>query len=159
MGIQRNTEKNFGIDYNISQTMIRVKDAKKTLSFYQNAFGLQMIGEKHFDEHKFSLYFLANQEATQDVNNNNDFFVLMKDLFHPVLEITHNHGTEDDDSFSYHNGNSDPVGFSNLTFLVDNINSTKDHLNEVNVEFEELNDFSVLIKDPDNYHIEVVEKI
>lgn len=42
----------------------------------------------------------------------------------PVLELTHNHGTESDPTFSYHDGNTDPkVGFyvakDNLPYLVE----------------------------------------
>ena len=35
------------------------------------------------------------------------------DLF-PVLELTHNHGTEDDDSFQAHSGNSEPKGYGHI---------------------------------------------
>ena len=56
-----------------------------------------------------------------------------------VLELTHNHGTESDDSFKgswcyaqitlkltdglpgYHNGNSEPKGFGHIAFSVPNM--------------------------------------
>lgn len=38
-----------------------------------------------------------------------------------VLELTHNHGTESDDSFAYHNGNTDPRGFGHIAFNVDDV--------------------------------------
>ena len=45
----------------------------------------------------------------------------LKCLFNPVLELTHNHGTEDDAAFSYHNGNTEPKGFGHVGFLVDDV--------------------------------------
>lgn len=38
-----------------------------------------------------------------------------------VLELTHNHGTEDDPAFAYHNGNTDPRGFGHVGFLCDDL--------------------------------------
>lgn len=38
-----------------------------------------------------------------------------------VLELTHNHGTEDEPAFSYHNGNTDPRGFGHTGFLCDDL--------------------------------------
>ena len=34
-----------------------------------------------------------------------------------VLELTHNHGTEKDDAFHVHTGNSEPLGFGHIGFL------------------------------------------
>ena len=31
-------------------------------------------------------------------------------IFQPVLELTHNHGTENQEDFKYHNGNDDDAG-------------------------------------------------
>jgi lactoylglutathione lyase len=40
--------------------MIRVKDPKKSLSFYVGRMGMTVLAEKHFPQWKFSLYFLAS---------------------------------------------------------------------------------------------------
>lgn len=52
-----------------------------------------------------------------------------------VIELTHNHGTEDDPEFSYHDGNSDPVGFGHVGFLCDNLTAACDDLAAGGVPF------------------------
>jgi len=39
--------------------MIRVKDRDASLKFYTEVLGMEVISENHFEEAKFSLYFLA----------------------------------------------------------------------------------------------------
>lgn len=46
----------------------------------------------------------------------------MHSLWNPCLELTHNHGTEKQPDFHYHNGNAPPpVGFSHLAFHVSDL--------------------------------------
>lgn len=100
--------------FNLSQTMIRVKDAQKELAFFRDQLGMTCVRELHFEEAKFSLYFLASLpdriEHDEDVPDCNE-------LYNPILELTHNHGTEKEEDFSYHNGNTEPKGFGNLGFI------------------------------------------
>lgn len=79
---------------NFSQTMLRVRDPQKSIDFYKRL-GMIVLQERHFDD--FSLYFLAS--------GNIDPSIEYKNQFQPVLELTHNHGTEKNDSFKHYNGN------------------------------------------------------
>lgn len=48
--------------FTLSQTMMRVKDPKASLEFYEKTLGMTLVGEKHFgpEQGDFSLYFLAS---------------------------------------------------------------------------------------------------
>jgi lactoylglutathione lyase len=109
--VRRGENSGISNEFNFSQTMLRVKDPAKSLAFY-NKLGMKLLLEKHFDN--FSLFFLgsSNVKDGQDV----------KTMFDPVLELTHNHGTENDDDFKHFNGNEqDKPGFGHIGFLVDDV--------------------------------------
>ncbi len=42
------------------QSMLRIKDPKKSLAFYKEKLGMTLLDEYHFDKWNFSLYFLAS---------------------------------------------------------------------------------------------------
>jgi lactoylglutathione lyase len=110
--VKRGDHAKIDCDFNFSQTMLRIKDPKKSLAFYK-ALGMKVLVERHFDD--FSLYFLAS--PTKDSSDGDDD---PKARFHPVLELTHNHGTEDKDDFTHYNGNEEGrQGFGHIGFLVD----------------------------------------
>jgi catechol 2,3-dioxygenase-like lactoylglutathione lyase family enzyme len=75
---------------------------------------MKVLSERHFEDAKFSLYFLGSGNVPDNVD--------CKDLFQPVLELTHNHGTETDSDFKHYNGNEDGrQGFGHIGFLVDDV--------------------------------------
>merc|ERR1719192_16401 len=116
------------MEFNISQTMLRVKDPKKSLAFYEDLLGMDRLTEIHFDKDKgdFSLYFLGN---ISDAMKKDKYFDIKggkmatttQVMWEPALELTHNHGTENDKDFTYHNGVDDPAGFHSIGFLVDDL--------------------------------------
>ena len=115
----------FKNEYNFSQTMLRIKDPQKSLEFYKKL-GMKVKVERHFDD--FSLYFLASLNSDDETD--------VKDLFQPVLELTHNHGTEKQDDFKHYNGNEDGrQGFGHIGFLVDDVYKACDAIRDMGYGF------------------------
>ena len=92
-----------------NHTMLRVKDIARSLDFYTRVLGFSVIREAHFAQAKFSLYFLIldPEEAARAPSDPAERRSWLANL-RGVLELTHNHGTEDDPAFAYHDGNSEP---------------------------------------------------
>jgi lactoylglutathione lyase len=88
--------------------MIRVKDAEKSLKFYQDVLGMSLMRQAVNEKAGFNLYFLGypgskgvpKEGVTADREG--------------LLELTWNYGTEKDENFSYHNGNAEPQGFGHI---------------------------------------------
>ena len=128
--------------FNLSQTMLRVKDPKKSLKFYQNL-GMTLLCERHFDD--FSLYYLASdleqisypiEDSKSDIAKDNAY-----SKFGPLLELTHNHGTESkENNFEgYYNGNEDgKQGFGHIGFLVDDVYKACDSIREMGYGFRKV---------------------
>lgn len=125
--------------FNFSQTMLRVKDAEKSIAFYE-ALGMKMVFGKKFDD--FSLYFLASS-AGYDINlssmSDEDKIHALGKKFGPVLELTHNHGTENDDDFKHYNGNEEGrQGFGHTGFLVDDVYAACDSIRKMGYGFKKV---------------------
>lgn len=84
--------------------MIRVKDAEKSLKFYQEVLGMTLLRTNENEKAGFNLYFLGyggtSGQGTADREG--------------LLELTWNYGTEKDEAFSYHDGNKSPQGFGHI---------------------------------------------
>jgi len=89
-----------------NHTMLRVKDAEKSLAFYQDVLGMTLVRTSENEKAGFNLYFLgygakpADGEGTADREG--------------LLELTWNYGTEKDENFAYHDGNKEPQGFGHI---------------------------------------------
>jgi lactoylglutathione lyase len=86
--------------------MFRVKDPVKSLRFYQDLLGMTLIRRAHYGvgtDWGFSLFFLAHmseEEASRLPDPESDEAAeVMKNMFGPVIELTHNHGTENNADF------------------------------------------------------------
>jgi lactoylglutathione lyase len=113
---------------NFSQTMLRVKDPRKSLEFYKKM-GMKLLVEKHFDD--FSLYFLGSSVVSDDSNP--------KEMFQPCLELTHNHGTESNEDFKHFSGNEDErKGFGHIGFLVDDVYKACDEIGKMGYGFKKV---------------------
>jgi len=150
--------------FNFSQTMLRIKDPKKSIPFYE-AMGMKLVLSAKFDD--FSLYYLASNvdddfdleslstaEAMEEVGKR----------FGPVLELTHNHGTEDDDDFKHYSGNEEGrQGFGHIGFLVDDVYKACDGIREMGYGFKKEPDGGSMkglafAWDPDGYPVEIIHR-
>lgn len=149
-------------EFNLSQTMIRVKDPKKSIAFYESL-GMKVVHESHFDD--FSLYFLATNPTSPPSNPGSDE---AKDyalsLFNPTLELTHNHGTENDESYQYFNGNeSGRQGFGYVGFFVDDVYEACDAIRPMGYGFRKEPDGGnvkglAFALDPDGYSVQIFKR-
>ncbi|KAJ1848130.1 Lactoylglutathione lyase [Coemansia sp. RSA 2703] len=140
--------------YRYNHTMYRVKDPKASLKFYSEILGMQLVDEHHNPEAKFSLYFLGYKDpASQGLDR------LARQ---GLLELTHNHGTEDDAAFSYNTGNGDIGGYGHIAITVDNLQAACKRFDDLGVKFIKRPEDGrmkhiAFIADPDGYRVEILE--
>jgi len=170
--VKRSDKAKFEMEFNISQTMIRVKDPKKSLNFYETLMGMDRLTELHFDKAKgdFSLYFLGNitDTCTKDKNfKKGGLATTTQVMWEPALELTHNHGTESDKDFKYHNGIDEPAGFHSIGFLVDDMKGmvkklaaagAKDLSKGVKPWSKEGEGKMTMFNDPDGYQVQIMDR-
>lgn len=140
---------------NLSQTMMRVKDGEATVRFYRDIMGMTLLGNMTIPN-DFTNYFLA---CVGDASGPVD----MKRLWQPVLELTHNHGTEKDANFKVHTGNDQHQGFGHIGFLVDDLEAMCKELEEMGVPFlKKPNEGQMrglaFALDPSGYRVELIQR-
>jgi lactoylglutathione lyase len=148
-------------EFVFNHTMLRVKDAEKSLDFYTRVLGFTLLDKRDFEQAKFSLFFLALVDRAQIPEDDEARKLWMKSQT-GLLELTHNHGTESDPDFSYHSGNSDPRGFGHICVSVPDVHAACDRFEKLGVPFQKrLTEGSMkslaFIKDPDGYWVEVIQ--
>src|SRR3569833_1839416 len=134
--------------------MLRVKDAEKSLKFYQDVLGMSLMRTAGNDAAGFTLYFLGypgKQGMPEENSRTSDR--------EGLLELTWNHGTEKDEAFSYHNGNNEPQGFGHICIAVDNLDAACQRLEDLNVSLKKrLTDWRMRNvtnnQNPDGYWVE-----
>lgn len=144
-----------------NHTMLRVKDITKSLDFYTRVLGFTLVEKRDFPEAEFSLYFLALADKSQIPADDAARTVWMKSI-PGILELTHNHGSETDDSVVYHNGNTDPRGFGHICISVPDIVAACERFETLGVDFQKrLTDGRMkslaFLKDPDGYWVEIIQ--
>ena len=147
-----------------NQTMLRIKDPKRSINFYQNVLGMTLVKRLDFPDMEFTLFFMGyvrpeDEAIPGDTVERTAYAFRQKAL----LELTHNWGTENDDSFSgYHNGNDDPRGFGHIGMSVPDVASACKRFDELGVDYVKRPDEGKMkglafIRDPDGYWIEILE--
>lgn len=142
--------------YKFNHTMIRVKDIKKSLDFYQNVLGMTLVETSKHESAKFTLYFLGYENDSYSKGQ-------PKSNRQGLLELTHNWGTEDDADFKYHNGNDEPLGYGHIGISA---KDPGDLCHQIERDYPDtqwalkynagfLSEIA-FIKDPDGYWIEIL---
>lgn len=149
-------------EFVFNHTMLRVKDPRASLDFYTRMLGFTLVRKLDFERGKFSLYFLVlvdeDGEIPEDDGTRKQWLARQRG----VLELTHNHGTEDESGRVYHDGNSDPRGFGHLCVSVPDIRGACVRLEALGVPFQKtlqeggMKDIA-FIRDPDGYWIELIQ--
>ncbi|KAK8878994.1 Glyoxalase/Bleomycin resistance protein/Dihydroxybiphenyl dioxygenase [Apiospora arundinis] len=139
--------------YRMHHTMVRVKDAEKSLKFYQETMGMTLLRTLEQESAGFNLYFLGYPGTKGDSFSTD---------YEGLLELTWNYGTEKDESFKYHDGNAQPQGFGHICVSVDNLDAACERLENMKVNWKKrLTDGRMknvaFVLDPDGYWIEIVQ--
>ena len=102
----------------MQQTMIRVKDPRKSLDFYTRILGMKLLCKLDFPDAKFTLFFVGYVDDSviipEDPTEARKFALSQVG----TVELTYNYGSEKDENFHYHNGNTQPQGFGHLGIAV-----------------------------------------
>ena len=160
-GVQAIAAETGGFTFN--HTMLRVKDPVKSLAFYTGVLGMTLLAVKKYPDMAFDLYFLA--KLSDDERNNlpaGADLAIYTFRQRGILELTHNYGTENQDDFSYHDGNAQPQGFGHICFTVPDLDAAVAWFDENKVEFKKRPEEGSMkniafIKDVDGYWIEIVK--
>ncbi|KAI8826994.1 glyoxalase I [Fimicolochytrium jonesii] len=150
--------------YEFNHTMYRVKDPKASLDFYTETLGMKLITKLDFSEAKFTLYFLG-YNVPQSILDSSEEERKKYAFSRPgVLELTHNWGTESDDTFKgYHTGNSEPRGYGHIGVLVDDLEAACERFEQHGVKFikkpsDGRQKNIAFVTDPDGYWIELLPR-
>ncbi|KAJ7029874.1 lactoylglutathione lyase-like protein [Mycena alexandri] len=141
--------------YKFNHSMLRVKDPKESLKFYE-FLGMKLIRKLEHPDAKFDLYFLA-YDSPSAVSHGKHW----SDR-EGIVELTHNYGTESDPEYKIVNGNTEPHrGFGHICVSVDNIQAACARLEEAGYRFQKkLADGRMrhiaFALDPDSYWVEII---
>ena len=126
--------------YRMLHTMLRVKDLTKSISFYTETLGMQLIRKQDFPDGKFTLAFVGY--GAEDSNT--------------VIELTHNWDQYD----SYDLGE----GYGHIALGVPDIQSTCKNLRAAGANIvrepgpmKHGTTVIAFVEDPDGYKIELIE--
>ncbi len=122
----------------ILHTMLRVGNLQRSIDFYTNVLGMELLRQQDYPEGKFTLAFIGyGDEAT-----------------HTVIELTYNYGVE-----SYEIGN----GYGHIALGCDNVYATCEKIRAVGGKVTRepgpmMHGTTILafVEDPDGYKIELL---
>ncbi|KOS23121.1 Lactoylglutathione lyase [Escovopsis weberi] len=145
--------------YRMNHTMVRVKDAQRSLAWYRDVLGMTHMYTLEQEAAGFNLYFLCYPGGKDLVQGTRTPATARAEGF---LELTWNYGTEKDEAFRYHSGNEDPVGYGHICISVDDLDAAIARLEALGVTWtKRLNEGGyhkiAYFQDPDGYWVEVLQ--
>ena len=149
--------------YRFNHTMIRIKDPEKSLSFYQEVMGMNLIRTNENKDANFTLYFLGYPGTYPTLKPEDTPNEVNPSAFREgLLELTWNYGTEKEEGQVYHNGNDQPQGFGHICVSVDDLQKCCEYLESKKVNWKKrLQDGRMktvaFVLDPDDYWIEIIQ--
>ena len=127
--------------YKMLHTMLRVKDLDKSIVFYTEVMGMQLLRKNDFPEGKFTLAFVGY--GSEETNT--------------VIELTHNWGQSE----AYNLGD----GYGHIALGVPDIHSTCSMLRKTGANIirepgpmKHGTTIIAFVEDPDGYKIELIER-
>lgn len=137
--------------YLVNHSMIRVKDPQRSLRFYRDVLGMQLV--RTIKAEGFDLLFLGYHAPTEDSAK-----------LEGLLELTWNHGTEKQEGPDeiYASGNQEPRGFGHVAVTVDDLEAACQRLEEKGVRWQKkLREgrmkMVAFVLDPDGYWVEILQ--
>lgn len=145
------------LGYGFHSTALQIKDAEKSLQFYQEILGMDLI--KHSEsEGEYSMYFLGFPTGTERRNSG----IIEDDIYfgsrQGMLQLIHVHGSENDTSFKI---NNDGPGFTHFSVSVPDVEQAKNRMESLGVTIVEDGSNArgfAAIADPDGYHIQLISQ-
>mmetsp|Transcript_2352 Transcript_2352/g.4044 ORF Transcript_2352/g.4044 Transcript_2352/m.4044 type:complete len:292 (-) Transcript_2352:17-892(-) len=157
----------------MQQTMMRVKDPKRSLDFYTKVLGMQLICESAFPQWGFTVYFVGYppKDLGPVPEDPKEKFAYCMQV-PGCIELTWNHGSEvEDDERVYNTGNSDSTGskdgsavkggFGHIGITVPDVYEACERFHQMGAEFHKSPNAGgmkglAFVKDPDGYLVEVL---
>lgn len=127
-------------NFSWQQTMLRIKDPSVSVPFYEKNFGFTLIHKYDFPQWKFALYFLEilpkdqPYTLTPGTPEAENYLWTMPGT---CLELTHNYGSESDETFKVNNGNVEPFrGFGHIAVMTPDVYKASAELEAAGVRFQ-----------------------
>ncbi|KAF3850339.1 hypothetical protein F7725_020058 [Dissostichus mawsoni] len=135
-------------DFMMQQTMLRVKDPVRSLDFYTRVLGMTLLQKIDFPSMLGHSRRIKERTAWTFSRR-------------ATIELTHNWGSELEESLSFHNGNHKPTGFGHIGIAVPDVYAACKVFEEQGVTFVKKPDIGKMkdlafIQDPDGYWIEIL---
>lgn len=147
-----------------NQTMLRVRDPRKSVDFYTRVLGMTLLQTLDFPEMKFSLFFVGYPPAGVTPPADAAERRRWVSTIPATLELTYNYGTDTDPSFAgYHSGNVEPRGFGHIGISVPDVYEACARFEALGVKFRKRPDEGrmkglAFLEDPDGYWVEILKQ-